>query len=98
MTIDYKIRDEKLQSNFNREATNNFYKLINMNMLQVKNYYLLIKDKLQNKLVYIFSFRKNFENQTEKQVDALQSLNLSNKTNELEQIAVKIQLFYIIKY
>ena len=35
MTIDDKIRDEKLQ----------FEKLINMNILQVKKYYLLIKEE-----------------------------------------------------
>ena len=29
---------------------------------------------------------KSFEKQTEKQVDALKSLNLSNKTDELKQI------------
>ena len=49
MTIDDKIRDEKLQYDINREATEyrlyHLEKLINMNILQVKKYCLLIKDK-----------------------------------------------------
>ena len=43
MMIDNKIRDEKLQHDINREAA--IEKLINMNTLQMKKYYLLIKDK-----------------------------------------------------
>ena len=54
MTINDKIRDEKLQYDINREAANlsayHLEKLININILQVKNYYLLIKEKKQNKL------------------------------------------------
>ena len=50
MTTDDKIRDEKLQYDINREATKNqlYYleKLINMNILQVKIYYLLIKEEI----------------------------------------------------
>ena len=49
MTIDDKIRDEKLQYDINREETKNQHyhlgKCINMNILQVKKYYLFIKDK-----------------------------------------------------
>ena len=49
MTINDKIRDEKLQYDINREAANlsayHLEKLININILQVKNYYLLIKEK-----------------------------------------------------
>ena len=49
MTIDDKIRDEKLQYDINIEAAKisklSSKKLINMNILQVKKYYLLIKDK-----------------------------------------------------
>ena len=52
MTIDDKIRDEKLPFDINRERQQksliiNYHleKLINMNILQVKKYYLLIKDK-----------------------------------------------------
>ena len=46
MKINDKIRDEKLQYHANREAAKYRYcleKLINMNILQVKKYYLLIK-------------------------------------------------------
>ena len=49
MTINDKIRDEKLQYDINREAAKlsayHLEKLININILQVKNYYLLIKEK-----------------------------------------------------
>ena len=41
-------------------------------MLQVKKYYLLIKEKA-------------FEKQTEKQVGTLKSLDLSNEKDELKQ-------------
>ena len=49
MTIDGKIRDEKLQYNNNREAAKisalSSGKLINMKILQVRKYYLSIKEK-----------------------------------------------------
>ena len=49
MTIDSKIRDEKLPYNIEREAAKiSAYcleKQINMNILQVKKNWLLIKDK-----------------------------------------------------
>ena len=49
MKIDDKIRDEKLQYDINREAAKisalSSEKFINMNVLQVKKYCLLIKDK-----------------------------------------------------
>ena len=49
MTTDDKIRDEKLQYYINREVEKyqNYHqvKLIGMNILQVKKYYLLIKNK-----------------------------------------------------
>ena len=47
MTIDDKIKDEKLQYDIHREAAKISgllqVKLINMNILQVKKYYHLIK-------------------------------------------------------
>ena len=48
MAIDAKIRDEKLQYDINRKAAKisayyHLKKLINMNILQMKKYYLLIK-------------------------------------------------------
>ena len=49
MTIDDKIRDEKLKYNINREAVKYQHylleKLINMNILQVMKYCLLAKGK-----------------------------------------------------
>ena len=49
MTIDDQMKDEKLQYDINREAAeiSSYHqaKLINMNILQVKTYYLLIKNK-----------------------------------------------------
>ena len=51
MTINDKIRDEKLQHDINREAakisalSSGKKKLIDMNILQVKKYCFLIKDK-----------------------------------------------------
>ena len=49
MTIDDKIRDEKLQFNINIEAAKisalSSGKIDNMNILQVKKYYLPIKEE-----------------------------------------------------
>ena len=49
MTIHDEIRNEKLKYDVNREAakisTLSLVKIINMNILQVKKYYLLIKSK-----------------------------------------------------
>ena len=46
MTINYKVRDEKLQYDIDREAvkiSENLENLIKMNILQVKEYCYLIK-------------------------------------------------------
>ena len=49
MITDDKIRGEKLEYDVNREAANISIiirkKMINMNLLQVRKYYLLIKEK-----------------------------------------------------
>ena len=47
MAINDKIRDEKLQCDINREAAKilTLYRYEDMIILQVKKYYLLIKDK-----------------------------------------------------
>ena len=50
MTTDDKIRDEKLQYDTNREAAKISGKLININILQVKKYYLLIKENMEKQL------------------------------------------------
>ena len=50
MTIDDKIKDEKLQYDINRVASKisalHQVKLTNMNVLQVRKYYLVIKVEL----------------------------------------------------
>ena len=45
MAIDDKIRDEKLQFDINREKHYYLEKFINMNIIQVKKYWFLIKYK-----------------------------------------------------
>ena len=49
MTNDHKIRDENIQYDINREGEKYLHyhleKLINVNILQVKKYCLLIKEK-----------------------------------------------------
>ena len=50
MTIDDDIRDEKLQYDINREAAKQYQhyheeELINMNILQVKKYFLLMNEE-----------------------------------------------------
>ena len=49
MSIDDEIKYERLQYNINREAAKHQHyhlqKLVNMNMLQAKKYYLLIKEE-----------------------------------------------------
>ena len=49
MSIDDEIKYERLQYNINREAAKyqhyRLQKLVNMNMLQAKKYYLLIKEE-----------------------------------------------------
>ena len=51
-STDEKIREEKLQYYINREKYQHYHKVIlmNMNILEVKKYYLLIKVKQYNKL------------------------------------------------
>ena len=49
MAIDHEVKDKKLQYDINREAAEyehyHLEKLINMNILQVKECYFLIEDK-----------------------------------------------------
>ena len=82
MTTDDKIRGEKLEYDVNREAANISIiirkKMINMNLLQVRKYYLLIKDRTSK--VFIFSLRKKLfwkikkiiEDQGKKQIIAIE--------------------------
>ena len=54
MTIEYQIKDEKLQYDINREQQRyqlcHQAKLININILLVRKYYPRINNKLLNKL------------------------------------------------
>ena len=55
-------------------------KFININSLRAKKYYLLVKANQQDKPnLHILLSEKLWKN---KQVDALRSLNISDKTNE----------------
>ena len=79
MTIDDKIRDEKLQYDVNREKYQHHHleKLINMNMLQVRKYYLPPHQRRvidQPKFAYspLEKQTKTTEDQAEKQIKALE--------------------------
>ena len=89
MTIDNKIRHEKLQHEINRAA-----KKSALPSGKIDKYEYLTGEKmLPNRRQVIKQARftysrlgKALEKQAEKQVDPLKSLNLSNKTKELKQI------------
>ena len=58
-----------------------------MNILQKKKYYLPIETKYwKNPSLHILLQEKALQKQTKKQADALKSLKLSNKIDELNQI------------
>ena len=71
MTIDDKIKGEKLQYDINKQAakmlTLSRLKQTNTSVLQVKKHYLLIKNKEQNKLnLQIHHFERLLQNQANK--------------------------------
>ena len=79
MTIDDKIRDEKLQYDVNREKYQHQHleKLINMNMLQVRKYYLpphqrRVIDQPEFAYSPLEKQTKTTEDQAEKQIKALE--------------------------
>ena len=78
MTIDDTIRDEKLQYYQQKYQNYHLENYKNMNILQVKKYYLPNTKIEQAKFAYS-PLRKLLEKQTEKELGALKSLNLSNK-------------------
>ena len=90
MTIDDKIRDEKLQYDIKREAAKISY-LLSVKV-DIYEYFtgkeILPSDQIrmieQVNFTY-FSLDEALENQTKKQVHVLKSLNLSNKKDELKQ-------------
>ena len=90
MTTDDKVRDEKLQYNNNREPAKAPALLSSKTdkyVLQVKSYDLLVPSQIIQHTKFTYSpFGKVSEKQTEKQVDALKSLNIPSKIDELKQI------------
>ena len=91
MTSDDKISDEKLQHDINREAArisalssgkNDKYEYLTGKEILLSNQRQIIE---QAKFADSF-LGKTFEEQKEKQVGALKSLELSNKKDQLKQI------------
>ena len=90
MTTDNKIRDERLPHDINREAT----KISVLSSGKIEQYEYLIGEKIkgnqrqiaeQAKFAYSTS-GKALEKQTEKQIGALKSLDISNEKYELKQV------------
>ena len=81
MTIDDTVRDEKLQYYHQKYQNYHLENFKNMNILQVKKYYLPNTKIEQAKFAYS-PLRKPLEKQTEKELGALKSLDLSNKKNK----------------
>ena len=83
-TIHYKIRDEKLQYDINREAG----KISALSSRKIDQYECFkCEEMLSSNLKFTYSpSGKALEKQAEKQVDALKSLIVSNKTDELKLI------------
>ena len=91
MTIDDKIRDEKMQYDINREAA----KISALSSGKIDKYDYLTGEEIlpsnqrgkieQTKFVYS-PLGKAFEKQKEKQVDPIKSLDPSNKLKQIEGI------------
>ena len=91
MTNDHKIKDEKLQNDINREAA----KISAILSGKIDKYEYLTGEEIlssnQRQIIEQVKFTyspkgKAFENQTERLVSGLKSLNSSNKKNDLKQI------------
>ena len=79
MTIDDKIRDEKLQYDITREAG----KIDKQEYLKGEGILPSNRRQIIKQAKFTYSVLQNaLEKQTENQVDALKSLTLSNKTDE----------------
>ena len=90
MASDDRIGDEKLQYDINREAAKTS---LSSNEIDQYEYYTGEKilpsgpSQIIQQAEFTFSsLRKTFEKQTENQVDALNSLNLPSKIDELKQL------------
>ena len=91
MTIDEKNRDEKLQYDINREAAKisalSYGKYQHYHILQVKKILSFSQRQIIEQAKFAYSpLEKAFEKQTEKQVDTITSLDISNKKDELKQV------------
>ena len=84
MTIDYKISDEKVQCNINRDAA----KISALSSGKIDKYEYITGDKIlpsnQRQIIEQAKFEysplgKDFEEETEKRFDAIKSLDLSNE-------------------
>ena len=84
MAIDYKISDEKLQCNINRDAA----KISALSSGKIDKYEYITGDKIlssnQRQIIEQANFEysplgKDFEKETEKRFDAIKSLDLSNE-------------------
>ena len=91
ITIEDKIKDEKLQYNINREAA----KISGLSSGTIDKYEYLTGEEIlpsdQSMMIKQAKFTysplgKPLEKQTKTQVDILKSLNLSNKIDKLKQI------------
>ena len=87
MTIEAKSRDEKLQYNNNREAA----KISALSSAKIDKYkYLTNEEKFRSNRRQIIKqsrfkhLGKPLDKPTEKQLDALKSVSLSNKIDELK--------------
>ena len=102
MTIDDKIRDEKLQYDINREAA----KISAWWSGKIDKYQYLTGEELlpcnqrqiteQAKFSYS-RLRKAFEKQTENQVDAIKYLDPSNKLKQIEGMLSQNLMNYLIR-
>ena len=83
MTIDEKIRNEKLQYDINKEAA----KISALLSGKIDKYdYFTGEEILLSSQRQIIELLKSFKKQTEKQIAAIKSLKPSNKKDELKQI------------
>ena len=91
MAIDDKIKDEKLQFDFKREGAK--ISALLSGKIDKQEYLIVEGISTSNRRQIIeqakfpyFPLGKALQKQSEKQVDALNSLKASNKTDELKQI------------
>ena len=99
MTIEDQIRDKKHQYDINREATKyQLYhqaKLISINILLVKKYYLVINNKELNKLnLLILLWEKLWKNKQKQDVLNDEAKKEMDKSMEIEKTVIREILIY----